>query len=191
MEWVLGPIPVTCGRRQGESPAHHRALCEQLWVRYLAQGYHGTTLKVFWHFTLLTEYLLHFSLHWVLSQEFPDWITITPINLTLLDFKRPGRTFFFNWNIYQRTTQNNITHNYFRIQLFLLSTFISKDWQDKSGLCPVRYPDVFFLSFFSSNDDNETTNILWCNLVSIMTPCHRYTEGQRDRINMMIKPQSH
>lgn len=41
-----------CGRQDAplnDSPAHCRALCEQLEVQYLAQGYLSSALKVFWH----------------------------------------------------------------------------------------------------------------------------------------------
>ncbi|XP_056912889.1 L-xylulose reductase isoform X1 [Takifugu flavidus] len=46
----------TMGQRQGppldESPVHNRAQCEHLGVPYLAQGYHGSAPKVFWHLRL-------------------------------------------------------------------------------------------------------------------------------------------
>lgn len=40
-----------------ESPVDGRALDEHLWGRYLAQGYLGDALKVFWHPLLLPEQL--------------------------------------------------------------------------------------------------------------------------------------
>lgn len=40
-----------------ESLIHRRALCERWWVLYLAQGYFGSALKVFWHPPFLLELL--------------------------------------------------------------------------------------------------------------------------------------
>lgn len=53
---MLEPIPATYG-----SPAHHRALCEPLGVRYFTQGYLGGALKVFRHLPLQSTFHFLFA----------------------------------------------------------------------------------------------------------------------------------
>lgn len=55
--WVKANPP------SGESPVHHRVLCEHLWVQHLAQGYLSSALKVFWHSFSTTSTLSKFSFH--------------------------------------------------------------------------------------------------------------------------------
>lgn len=45
---VTGRAHVKAGPPRDGSPVRCRALCEHLWVQYLAQGYLGSALKVFW-----------------------------------------------------------------------------------------------------------------------------------------------
>lgn len=50
------PFKVTERALERVPAVHHRALCEQLWDQYLAQGYSGIVLQVYLHLPLLQEH---------------------------------------------------------------------------------------------------------------------------------------
>lgn len=69
-----------------EWPALRRALCEQLWVGYLAQGYPGIAMELFWHLPHLPGFVRTRS--WTENPPLStQQVTTAPIKLTPFNFK--------------------------------------------------------------------------------------------------------